>query len=202
MTNSTAVGLLAIAVPGVVAVFFILDGITRDSSQLQHIPSVAVENQNVVQMEISSSSSTIIIPNAKSWISGQVRVVDGDTIDVKGTRIRLHGIDAPEKGQRCENEGKFYNCGQKAASFLRQITANTEVVCSPMSQDRYGRTIATCSIGEADLGATMVANGWALAYRKYNLIYVPFEDQAKQARRGIWTGQFLSPHKWRAGERL
>ncbi|WP_170339663.1 thermonuclease family protein [Ruegeria arenilitoris] len=202
MTSSTAVGVLAIAAPAAVALFFIFDEATRDAGQRQSVSRVAFEEPNSDQLKVPALVGSSAVANADGLIVGRVQVVDGDTIDVGGARIRLHGIDAPEKGQNCRKNGQLYSCGQKAASFLRQQTANFEVVCYPLKLDRYGRIVARCAIGEADVGATMVANGWALAYRKYDLAYVPLEDQAKQARRGIWAGQFVRPHDWRAGERL
>jgi hypothetical protein len=64
--------------------------------------------------------------------------------------------------------------------------------------DRYGRVVAVCKIGGIDLNAEMVRAGFALAFRKYSLDYVEDEDDARQAKRGLWSGQFDPPWVWRA----
>jgi endonuclease YncB( thermonuclease family) len=71
--------------------------------------------------------------------TGPTRVVDGDTIDVAGTRIRLWGIDAPESAQMCERGGSDYACGQKASVHLRSVIGGAIVACEPRAKDRYGR---------------------------------------------------------------
>ncbi len=51
-------------------------------------------------------------------ITGPARIIDGDTIDIAGERIRLHGIDAPESGQTCVADGVTWPCGQSATAAL------------------------------------------------------------------------------------
>lgn len=137
-----------------------------------------------------------------SKIIGVASVVDGDTLEIHGTRIRLNGIDAPESGQICFASGQKYRCGQSAALFLNEAIGGQQVSCDPLSHDKYGRTVARCTAKNYDLGLVMVENGWALAYRKYDAVYVPQEDSAREARRGIWAGEFVEPWLWRAGQRL
>jgi len=84
---------------------------------------------------------------------GQASVVDGDTLEIHGTRIRLWGIDAPESSQLCRGEDSLqYRCGAQAANDLDAFIARRPVNCVPLSLDQYGRTVATCSVGGADLG--------------------------------------------------
>ena len=61
--------------------------------------------------------------------------------------------------------------------------------------------IATCFVDGKDLNAMMVGGGWALAYRDYSNKYVPQENVAREARRGIWDMRFVPPWEWRRGER-
>ncbi len=61
---------------------------------------------------------------------------------------------------------------------------------------------ARCTVAGEDLEKWMVANGWALAYRRYSLDYIDEEAEAQAARRGIWAGEFVKPWKWRRGKRL
>ncbi len=66
---------------------------------------------------------------------------------------------------------------------------------------RYGRLIAICFIDGKDLNALMVSEGWALAYRDYSEKYVPRENAARKARKGVWAMQFVPPWEWRRGAR-
>ena len=135
-------------------------------------------------------------------ISGSVRIVDGDTLDVNGRRVRLHGIDAPESGQTCRTEARRWPCGRQATRALGERIAGRPVQCVKRDRDRYGRIVAVCRTGEEDLNGWMVREGWALAYRTYSLDYVDEERRARQARRGVWRGEFVAPWAWRRGERL
>jgi endonuclease YncB( thermonuclease family) len=87
---------------------------------------------------------------------GRASVIDGDTLEIHGNRIRLSGIDAPETTQFCRGEdSKQYRCGAQAANDLDAFIASRPINCNPISLDRYGRTAATCTVG-----APISANGW------------------------------------------
>jgi len=132
---------------------------------------------------------------------GNATVIDGDTLDISGQRIRLHGVDAPELNQVCKINNKNWNCGIEASNFLEKLTADHTIVCIRRDTDRYGRSIATCTVGEIDINATLVANGWAIAYRFYSDDYVLDEAIAQKNTLGIWRGKFITPYNWRRGER-
>ena len=133
---------------------------------------------------------------------GQVRVMDGDTLMVAGETVRLFGIDAPEHDQRCEDaRGGDWPCGQAAKARLRQIIGGTPVACQPRERDRFGRLVATCRAGGADIGARMVEAGMAVAYRQYSRAYVAHEARAKAARRGLHAGRYTAPEAFRHGKR-
>jgi endonuclease YncB( thermonuclease family) len=135
-------------------------------------------------------------------IAGRASVTDGDTLVIRDTKIRLYGIDAPESAQLCQTAtGKEYRCGQAAALALSDRIGDATVTCEPRDMDRYGRTVAVCRKGAEDLNAWMVAQGHAIAYRRYSTDYVPAEDEAKAAKQGIWSGSFTTPDEWRKGER-
>src|ERR1700731_2266095 len=86
-------------------------------------------------------------------LSGQASIIDGDTIEIQRTRIRLWGIDAPESSQLCRGEDSLqYRCGAKAANELDAFIAKRTVACIPISLDQYRRTVATCSVGDLELG--------------------------------------------------
>ena len=144
------------------------------------------------------------VPHSMANISGTPTTIDGDTIEIAGQRIRLHGIDTPEKGQLCEADGMPWQCGQEAAIALADAIGRTWVDCIEQNRDRYGRVVAVCRFGGPsgrDIGAYMVEEGWALAYRKYSMDYVPNEDAAKAAGKGLWRGAFVAPWDWRRGKR-
>ncbi len=129
-------------------------------------------------------------------------VIDGDTIEIRGERIRFHGIDAPESRQTCVARGQVWRCGQKAAFALADFIGQSPVRCEKQGTDRYGRTIAACHVRGDDVERWMVLNGWALAYRRYSRDYVAQERAARAARAGIWRGEFVEPWEWRKGKRL
>ena len=137
-------------------------------------------------------------------IGGETRVIDADTLEVIGERVRLKGIDAPERRQFCERaSGALYPCGQAATRALRERIGDGKVACAIDSQrDRYGRALGVCSVHGEDLNAWLVSQGHALAYRRYSMRYVEQEEEAKAAGRGVWAGKFVAPWDWRRGERL
>ncbi len=149
---------------------------------------------------------------AHADVSGPACVTDGDTLVVNGkrqrtrcvggTRVRLFGIDAPELRQKCRHpSGVNMLCGRTAASFLLRHVSGRTVGCKGNSEDRYGRLIAVCFVGGKDLNAMMVGEGWALAYRDYSEKYVPQENVARGASKGIWAMQFVPPWEWRRMKR-
>jgi endonuclease YncB( thermonuclease family) len=102
-------------------------------------------------------------------LAGRASVIDGDTLDIHGTRIRLWGIDAPESSQLCRGDDSLqYRCGAKAANDLDAFIASRPVSCIPISLDRYRRTVATCSVGGVDIGEWLVRNGLALDWPQYS----------------------------------
>src|SRR3954470_20577322 len=135
---------------------------------------------------------------ASELIAGRAAVIDGDTLEIRGERIRLSGIDAPESGQTClDAKGQSYRCGQKAALVLDARIGAGVVTCERKGMDRYGRVVALCRVFGEDLGAWMVGLGWALASRAYSTRYVPAEELARSRGLGMWAGQFMPLLEWR-----
>ena len=135
-------------------------------------------------------------------MTGVASVTDGDSIEIRGTRIRLHGIDAPESRQLCSSpSGQTWRCGQQAALALSDRIGRRSISCVARNIDRYGRNIAVCSQDGIDLNGWMVAEGWAVAYRLYSQDYVADETESRRAGRNIWTGTFVMPWDWRRGAR-
>ena len=132
------------------------------------------------------------------------RVVDADTLEMAGQRVRLQGIDAPESAQACRQAtGQRYRCGERATEALRARIGAGAVTCTIEGRDHYNRALSTCYTTDGtNLNAWLVRSGYALAYRRYSTKYVPEEDQARAARAGIWADEFVPPWEWRRGKRL
>lgn len=134
-------------------------------------------------------------------IVGQARVVDGDTIEIGASKIRLEGIDAPETGQACSRRwfGKW-NCGAAATSALSKLVRNQTVTCEATGADKYGRTLAICTVGGRDINAYMVRQGLAWAFIKYSRRYVSEEYAARGEHLGVWQAPTTSPWDYRASQ--
>jgi endonuclease YncB( thermonuclease family) len=100
---------------------------------------------------------------------GQASIIDGDTLEIQGTRVRLWGIDAPESTQLCRGSDSLqYRCGARAANDLDAFIAKRPGNCIPISLDQYGRTVATCSVYGADLVEWLVRSGLAFDWPQYS----------------------------------
>ena len=135
-------------------------------------------------------------------LTGTARVIDGDTIAIGETHIRLEGIDAPEAAQRCGRRWfGTWACGAVATAALTIRLASKPVTCMPRGQDKYARTLAVCFVDGRDVNAWMVRQGYAWAFVRYSARYVKEEAAAKAEGRGIWQGPALPAWEFRAKRR-
>jgi endonuclease YncB( thermonuclease family) len=149
---------------------------------------------------------TPLPPEPPAFI-GRASVIDGDTIEIHGQRIRLWGIDAPESRQICQRGGEAYRCGQEAANGLAAMLGERPVRCQPVGRpDRYRRVVARCaqmvsdSHGTvvADVNAWMVRRGYAVEFPRYSDgRYAEAQAEARQEGEGMWAGEFQMPWEWR-----
>lgn len=133
-------------------------------------------------------------------IVGLGYAIDGDSLEIDGTEIRLSGIDAPEIDQRCTTPaGTHWRCGLLAWRSLSTLIEGKAVICTPDGLDRFGRTLATCRVrGQPEtLNATLVRLGLARAYTAFSPAYVLQEQDARDQRAGIWIGTHVAPWDWR-----
>ncbi len=133
-------------------------------------------------------------------LSGTVsRVIDGDTIDVQLTsgpiRVRLNGIDTPERGQPW---------GREATNALSALVMGKQVDLEPFTQDRYDRLVANVFVGSVNVNDALVRQGHAWAYRTYltgdNIDLCAMEAAARRAKRGLWAlkpQDRAAPWDWR-----
>jgi endonuclease YncB( thermonuclease family) len=129
-------------------------------------------------------SRSVNAQTPRAPIVGVASVIDGDTLEIHGQRVRLDGIDAPESGARCGEA----NIHQQAANALAERVSRRTVTCEPSGPpDRYGRTVARCSVGDENLNAWLVVNGWARDWPRYSRgRYASAEAEARAAQRGVW----------------
>lgn len=139
---------------------------------------------------------------AFSFTGQVVGVLDGDTIEVlhdrKAQRIRLHGIDCPEKGQPF---GKVAKWATSALVFGRTVTIQSH------DTDKYKRVVADIVLADAtSVNQKLVKDGWCWWYRKYapdDLVLEGFETEAREAKRGLWIDPHpVPPWEWRKRGKL
>ena len=133
--------------------------------------------------------------NVSADIIGEAKITDGDTIIINDIRIRFTGSDAPEsyffgKTQTClDGKGRQWECGNAATQKLKELINNQTVRCTDEGQDRYGRTLGICYVGDMDLQAEMVKSGMAVAYLRYSDRYEKEQNYAKKVKAGMWAGE-------------
>lgn len=118
-------------------------------------------------------------------LSGVPRVIDGDTIVIKGTDVRLNGIDAPERE---------WPDGKAARDYLTRLAGSSIVDCDLLGERTYGREVGRCFLAGQDIALKMLEAGWAktntfhLHGRPWKAAYEQAEREAMRARAGIWRG--------------
>jgi micrococcal nuclease len=139
--------------------------------------------------------------NASADFTGEVvEVIDGDTIEVmrdgRSERVRLHGIDAPEKGQA------FGKSSKRTAS---ELSFGKDVTVLQHGVDKYGRTLGEVILpDDRSLNREMVRSGYAWRYRKYSndRTLDRLETNARRSNRGLWQDDdAVAPWEYRRGKR-
>lgn len=135
-------------------------------------------------------------------MQGRASVIDGDTVEIAGQRIRFNGIDAPESRQYCDDAKGFeYPCGRRAAQALDEfLAASRPLHCSFVDRDRYGRLVGNCERADGrSVQRWLVGQGLALDWPRYSSgAFATEQSTAKAAHRGVWQGRFDQPWDWRA----
>ncbi len=131
-------------------------------------------------------------------ISGSAQVIDAHIFYISGRYVRLYGVDAPDTDQICSNAtGSSYNCGEEAASWVRNWIDQNPIDCYILKVEPNGQDLATCIWGEYDIGAALVSAGWGVANTRETAIYQPYEAKAQSDSAGLWQGSFYAPEDWR-----
>ena len=129
-----------------------------------------------------------------------VKVADGDTITVLDAasnqhKIRLQGIDAPEKGQAF---------GKASGRYLSGLVAGRDVRVAWTKRDRYNRILGTVYLDERNINLEMLTAGFAWHYKKYDSspAYAQAESAAREAKRGLWQDKSpIEPESFRKSKR-
>jgi endonuclease YncB( thermonuclease family) len=131
------------------------------------------------------------VPSPSGNISAeaaQVAVIDGDTLRLQETTIRLQGVAAPPRGHSClRSDGASFDCGAAAVAALADLVRGRTILCHIAGRDTAGFTQGMCEAGETDINRRLVADGWAKA-RADMPAFSPEETRARSSQRGLWQG--------------
>lgn len=155
---------------------------------------------------VSSMAILLLLPSLSAGrdLAGRPRVLDGDTLVLEGTKVRLHDIDAPERDQWCfTHTSARYPCGEHAARALSQAIGSGDVRCQSRGTDRYGRILGVCfTDASLNLNSWLVRAGYAVSYNRHTGSYLSEEAEAQAAGRGLWSGTFELPGDFRRRKRV
>jgi endonuclease YncB( thermonuclease family) len=149
----------------------------------------------------------VVSPAHADTIAGRATVIDADTLEIRGERIRILDIDAPESGQFCFKklqsiEEGAWPCGLQAALALSYWIGEQTVTCETTTQEttELSKTwLARCSVAGQDVAEWLAASGWAVPARKCKCSGIrDAAHNARAAQLAIWTSAFTMPWDWRA----
>jgi len=131
-------------------------------------------------------------------LQGRAYAIGADALRIAGTTVRLTGIEAPESGQRCGRGANRWRCSAVAENVLSRLVNGRTVSCSLSGSDGAGRTLGQCSIGQKDVGAELVRQGYVFADGTFMARYASQEREARAAKAGLWSGDAERPAAYRA----
>ena len=161
---------------------------------------LAISSFNQVSSFNQSFTTFLTQKNLEKELTGKVsRVIDGDTIellvkqeDIKQSpkiKVRLFGIDAPEKKQAF---------GKEAKEYLSSLILDKEIILIINDKDKYQRTIGTILLNDKDINKEMVKNGYAWAYESYSTKYLAEQADAQMFKLGLWKDEnAIKPSEFR-----
>lgn len=160
----------------------------------------------LLSVTVSACSASPGQEVAQPEVRGDARALDGDTVSID---FRFSGADSVEKKQQCERSGSCYPCGKVAQDATARMLRSGEATISLVGSNSYGRPVAIVSVNGSDLGEQLISQGFAVPATKYlkndperATRYVEVFEDARRHRRGILSGKWIEPEKWRRGERL
>lgn len=152
-------------------------------------------------ISISTNAKPTSLIN-KDWdretYTGRAFIIDGDTLKINGTKIRLVGVDAPEISQKCKTHGHVENCGEIVKLRLVQATSNEITTCYSHGKDYFGRVLAECYVNDININKWLLREGLAVYYYNKDFkSYKILETMAKEEKNGLWGGEFQKPKEYR-----
>ena len=158
-----------------------------------------INSQLIVTLLGAVAVVALTIAPSHADLYGEAEVFDGNTLMIGGQKVRLYGVDAPELEQTCEWPDEEIECGKNSKSRMLDLVSGIGgIACKPRGRDNTGQWIAICYADGSDIGRTMVKAGWAMADRQQSLNYIRTKHRAKNAKRGMWKGEFEPPWVWRS----
>jgi endonuclease YncB( thermonuclease family) len=123
----------------------------------------------------------------------QVAVVDGSTLRLRETVIRLYGLTSPTRNQTCQVAGTAaFSCGVEATRALSALVSGHSVTCRLAGRDGSGFPEGRCDAGGTDVNRALIAAGWALARGDASDLAVD-ESEARSLHRGLWRDGATAP---------
>lgn len=151
----------------------------------------------LISLALAATVNAKTNQNEATWQGKVISIADGDTVTVltnanEQVKIRIYGIDCPEKKQAF---------GAKAKQFLSSLIFGQVVMIQPLGKDLYGRTIARITCEGRDIGLTMIQYGYAWWYQQYakkEIDYKKAQSKAKEQQLGLWAdANPVEPWKFR-----
>lgn len=159
-------------------------------------PNVIPMNRNVILDPMPDRTLSAPAPVTFSGLVSSV--LSGNVFKMNNRFVKLYGIDVPTIKQECmDRRSETYGCGRMAKQRLERLLLHKHINCQVVSQYAADQIVATCTLKGYDVGASMVAVGWALADRRVTDAYVPYEKQARRQNLGLWSGKFMAPWVYR-----
>jgi endonuclease YncB( thermonuclease family) len=147
---------------------------------------------------IASVAGSLPLIGSGTPLKGRGYAVGPDTLRVGGTSVKLAGIEAPESEQRCGRGGNKWRCGAVAETVLSRLVNGRTVSCALSGTDAAGRALGQCSVGQKDVGAELVRQGYVFADGTFLGRYTGEEYEARAAKAGLWAGDVERPAAYRA----
>jgi endonuclease YncB( thermonuclease family) len=148
---------------------------------------------------LTSIASQLPLVGSAKPLEGRAQAVGGDRLRIGSTTVRLAGIEAPERQQRCGDGKRAWRCGAAAEAALARLVNGRSVSCALSGTDDAGRSLATCTRGTLDINAELVRQGHVFAESGMFAAYSSHERDARAAKAGIWSGaEIARPADFRA----
>jgi endonuclease YncB( thermonuclease family) len=156
----------------------------------------------ILKLILFAVASIALVGTAQAWtqwdVVGIPTIHDGDTVTVNGVKVRLEGIDAPEKDQFClDSKSQPWACGEAALAGLAKKAGGRLWTCHVLDRSSFDRLLGSCRVDGEDIQRWMVRSGLALSYTRYSHVYDADEKTAREERAGLWSGAFIRPEAWR-----